>query len=473
MPEATPQSVLFSDLFGKPTVGVFDAEALSSDGGGALLRAVDRRLGLTKRLSSCLSDRRAAGRVQHRVEELFTQRVHSIALGYEDQNDAARLARDSVMKGLVGRGPVRGADLASQSTRSRFENAASARELVTMMREVEDFAVERLKKRRPHARRVTLDLDATCDPTHGHQQGTFFNAFYGTWCYLPLVGVLSVPGDRDQHLFAARLRRGTTPATHCLIPTIRRMVRKLRAAFPGVKVRVRLDGGFGSPRLLDVLDELAVEYVVGLPKNVKLLALCELELTAAMVAATRDGASVRFYGEAPYRAGTWSRERRVVFKAEVLVAEGKVDKDNPRFVVTNVPVRVRAQTVYEDVYCRRGVSVRPTPPCPRAPFAEHVPLDGRTRDGEATLGCGADAGARVGVRAERDVARGVRGSGEGARIDAVVVAGATARGVRDDTLRPGARGGLRAYRRCAARVRRGDGARGARGARRARRDRRR
>src|SRR5262249_33058629 len=144
--------------------------------------------------------------------------------------------------------------------------------------------------------------------------------------------------------------------THCLIPMVRRMVAKLRAALPGVKIRVRLDGGFGSPRLLDVLDVLAVEYVVGLPKNPKLLALCDLELTAAMVAAARDGETARFYGEAMYAADTWSQKRRVVFKAEVLVAQGKLNKDNPRFVVTNIPSRMKARTVYEDAYCGRGDS---------------------------------------------------------------------------------------------------------------------
>ena len=356
MPEATRHCVLFDDLLGKPTTAVFDGEAQSSDGGGALLRAVNRKLHLTTRLGRHLRDERAEDRVLHTSQELFDQRVVGIALGYEDQNDAARIAADPVMKGVVGRAAVRGRDLASQATLSRFENAASARELVAMMRELEDVAVERLKARRPHARRITLDLDATCDPTHGQQQGSFFNAFYGTWCYLPLLGFLSAPGDKEQHLFAARLRRGTTPATHCLIPMVRRMAAKLRAAFPKAKIRVRLVGGFGSPRLLDVLDELKLEYVIGLPQNPRLLALCEIELTAAAVVADRDGETARFYGEAMYAADSWSRERRVVFKAEVLVATGKVNKDNPRFVVTNLPARMKAKTVYVVAYCGRGES---------------------------------------------------------------------------------------------------------------------
>lgn len=356
MSEATRQSVLFDDLFGRPTTAVFDGEAQSSDGGAVLLRAINRKLHLTSRLAQHLADERTADRVLHTRQELFDQRVFGIALGYEDQNDAARVAADPVMKGLVGRGAVRGRDLASQATLSRFENAASPRELVAMMRELEDAAVERLKAKRPHAHRITLDIDATCDPAHGQQQGTFFNAFYDTNCYLPLVGFLSVPGDKEQRLFAARLRRGTTAATHCAIPLVRRMVAKLRAAFPKAKIRVRLDGGFGSPRLLDVLDALKVEYVVGLAQNPRLLALCDLEVTAAMVAAFQSGATARFYGDAKYAADTWSRERRIVFKAEVLVADGKANKVNPRFVVTNLPARIAAKTVYVVAYCGRGES---------------------------------------------------------------------------------------------------------------------
>jgi len=356
MSETTRQSVLFAELFGKPTTAQFDGETQSSDGGGVLLRAINRRLCLTERLARHLVDERSADRVQHTNQEVFDQRVFGIALGYEDQNDAARIRADPVMKGLVGRGAVRGADLASQATLSRFENTASGRELVGMMRELEDHAVERLAARRPHAHRITLDIDATCDATHGQQQGTFFNAFYDTHCYLPLLGFLSVAGEKEQHLFAARLRRGTTPATHCLIPMVRRMVRKLRAAFPKAKIRVRLDGGFGGPRLLDVLDELKVEYVVGLPQNPRLLALCDLQITSAAVLAAASDESARFYGEAMYAADSWTRERRVIFKAEVIVAAGKANKDNPRFVVTNLPARMTPKTVYVGAYCARGES---------------------------------------------------------------------------------------------------------------------
>lgn len=356
MSDPTRQSVLFADLFGKPTTAVFDGEAQSSDGGSSLLRAINRNLGLTNRLAQHLVDTRIEDRIRHTRQEIFDQRVFAIALGYEDQNDAARVAADPVLKGLVGRAPVRDTDLASQATLSRFENAASARELVAMMRELEDVAVERMKARRPNARRITLDLDATCDPTHGHQQGTFFNRFYDTWCYLPLLGFLSVPGDKEQHLFAARLRRGNTPATHCMIPMVRRMVAKLRAALPKAKIRVRLDGGFASPRLLDVLDLLEVEYVIGLAQNPRLLALCDVEITAAALVADQSGETARFYGEGTYQADSWSRARRVIFKAEVLVATGKVNKDNPRFVVTNLPARMKPQTVYVVAYCGRGES---------------------------------------------------------------------------------------------------------------------
>ena len=353
---STRHAVLFQELFVKPTKAVFDGEAQSSDSGAGLLRAVDLRRGLTDRLAALFEDRRDPSRVLHSWEELFRQRVFSIALGYSDQNDAARVGADPILKSVTGRAPVTGDDLASQPTLSRFENSVSAAELVAMARELESDVVERLRVRYPNARRITIDMDPSCDPTHGAQQGTLFNGFYKTWCYLPVLGFLTIDGDREQYLFSARLRPGNAKEGRTSLRTIRRMVKRLRRAFPRAVIRVRLDGGFAGSMLFDALDELGVEYVVGMPKNSRLLKLCDVEMTEAAALAESEEETAQIYGECEYQARSGTRSRRVIFKAEVLVADSKVNKNNARFVVTNVSRSITPETVYREIYCGRGDS---------------------------------------------------------------------------------------------------------------------
>ncbi|MBZ0269434.1 IS1380 family transposase [bacterium] len=356
MTNPTAQSVLFPKVLGKPTRATFDGEALSSDGGAALLATIDRGLGLTEDLATLLEDPRDPDRVRHSVLDLLRQRVVSIAMGYADQNDAARVASDPMIKSASGRAPVRGDDLASQPTLSRFENSVTAPELVAMARRLEETVVERLRRRHARARRVTIDLDPSCDPTHGAQQQALFNGFYGSWCYLPVFGFVTVDGDPEQYVFCARLRPGNSREGRTSLRTIRRMVGRLRAAFPKTEILVRLDSGFATPRLFDMLDELGVKYVVGMPKNPRLVKMCEAQMTEAAELAETEQATAQLYGEVEYRTRAWSRSRRVVFKAEVLVAEGKLNKENPRFVVHNLSRSYKSETVYKRIYCGRGDS---------------------------------------------------------------------------------------------------------------------
>src|SRR5207253_7079407 len=172
----TTECLLFPDIFDRPVVAKFDHEQGSSDGGAILLKAANQRLGLTSALAACLKEERQSGKILHEIEELLTQRVMGIALGYEDANDAARLASDPVHKLLVGREPIDGEDLASQPTLSRFENAPDRKELFRTGEALADCVIERHRKRlHGRARRITIDLDPTDDPTHGQQQFTFFN----------------------------------------------------------------------------------------------------------------------------------------------------------------------------------------------------------------------------------------------------------------------------------------------------------
>ena len=268
-PNIPQQTVSFSRYFCRPVVAKFDQRQGSSDGGAILLQAAERRLGLTSALAGCLRDARQAGKVQHELCELITQRVMAIALGYEDANDAARLACDPIHKMLVGRDPVDGEDLASQPTLSRFENAPNRKELLRMTEALAGRVIERHRKRlHGRARRITIDLDPTEDPTHGAQQLSFFNRHYDSHCYLPMVCFLTFNGEAEQYLVAAVLRPGNAPGSAGALGILRRLIERVGELF------LRRESGCAStaasrhPKVLDFLDcEPKVEYLVNLASN--------------------------------------------------------------------------------------------------------------------------------------------------------------------------------------------------------------
>ncbi|MGC2418399.1 MAG: IS1380 family transposase [Candidatus Acidiferrales bacterium] len=351
----TTDCLLFPDIFERPVVAKFDQRQGSSDGGAILLLAAERRLGLTSALAACLRDDRQPGKVQHELPELITQRVMALALGYEDANDAARLASDPIHKLLVGRDPIDGEDLASQPTLSRFENTPNRKELLRMTEALADRVIERHRKRlHGRARRITIDMDPTDDPTHGQQQFTFFNSHYDSYCYLPMVCFLTFNEEAEQYLVAAVLRRGNATGSVGALGILRRLITRVSDAFPKAKLRVRLDGGFASPEVLDFLDcEPKVEYLVNMAANAVLKREAEAAMKRARRASKISGQTEHVYGECRYATKkTWPWKRRVIYKAEVVRAANKEAKDNPRFVVTNL--KQSPQWIYEKTYCQRG-----------------------------------------------------------------------------------------------------------------------
>ena len=351
----TTQCVLFPGIFQLPVVAKFDQRQGSSDGGAILLRAADRGLGLTTALASALEDKRQSKKIKHELSELLTQRVMAIACGYPDTNDAARLGSDPVHKLLVGRDPIQGEDLASQPTLSRFENGRDRKQLFRLSEALADCVIERHRRRlQGRARRVTIDLDPTDDPTHGAQQLTFFNHHYDTYCYLPVVGFLSFDEEPDQYLVTAVLRPGNAHGSVGAIGILRRLIQRVKKAFPAARIRVRLDGGFATPQVLDFLDgEPKVEYIVNIAANAVLKRKAESAMKRARRASRISGQTEHVYGECRYATRkTWPWERRIIYKAEVVRAANKEPKDNPRFVVTNL--RQSPQWIYEKVYCLRG-----------------------------------------------------------------------------------------------------------------------
>jgi hypothetical protein len=337
---------------GKPVVALFDMPHASSDGGAVLLKSLDTQLQLTKRVAACLIDGRQPGKVQHETLALLRQRVFGVACGYADCNDAARLADDAIHKLLVDRDPFAGPALASQPTLSRFENAVSWAELRDLAHVLADTVIDTHRRRlKGRATRITIDLDPTDDPTHGQQEFTFFNGHYDTWCYLPVVATVTFNAEPDQFAVAAVLRPGNAPATRGARGILRRLLGKLRDAFPQATVRVRLDGGFAHPKLFTFLEQQRVEYVVAMASNRRLEKRARRLMGKARMRSKATGQTAHLYGETRYAARKWTRKRRIIIKAEVVRHPGRDPKNNPRFVVTNLTDE--PETVYR-FYCGRG-----------------------------------------------------------------------------------------------------------------------
>ena len=336
--------------FDKRVVAKFDAAYTSSDGGAVILKALDQQLGVTEAVASCLRDRRQAGKVQHELLELVQQRIFGLVCGYADCNDAARLADDPIHKLLLDRDPIVGPALASQATLSRFETAVGARALTRLGHALADLVIGQHHARlHGRARRITLDLDPTDDPTHGQQEFTFFNGHYATWCYLPLLGFVTFNDETEQYLVLALLRPGNSPAKLGTIGRLRTLFQKLRAAFPRVRLRVRLDGGFAGEELLAFLDAEGVEYVVAMGSNRRLEKRAQRLMGKARVRSKASGETEHLFGETRYAAKTWSRKRRIVMKAEVVRHPGRAPKNNPRFVVTNLALTpIHVYQVYRE-----------------------------------------------------------------------------------------------------------------------------
>jgi hypothetical protein len=352
MTQDSTQSVLFPQVFHKPVVASFDQPDSSSDGGAILLKAIDSELDLTERLAGCIRETREEAKIVHPLLDLFRQRVYGIACGYPDCNDADRLADDPIHKMLLDRDPIDGNSLGSQPTLSRFENAPSSKDLFKLGCALADTVIEHHAKRlKGKARLVTIDLDPTDDPTHGAQQLTFFNGHYDSYCYLPMVGTLQFNDETEKYLFTVVLRPGNAPASRGTIGILMRLLVRLRDTFPKTRFRVRLDGGFATPAILDYLELEGVEYLVGIAGNSRLEKRARRLMGKVRMKSRKTGKTETLFGETRYAARKWSHRRRVIIKAEVVRCPGRDPKDNDRFVVTNLPHK--PENVYK-IYRGRG-----------------------------------------------------------------------------------------------------------------------
>lgn len=324
MNQSATASLVFAPPVALPLAVDFLGGRLTSDGGWPWVAEADQALGLCPALAAALPDhRRRRGR--HTLLDLLRQRIYQIAAGYEDQDDADALRGDPLLKLVCGRLPEADPDLASQPTFSRFENAFSARDcyrLAVAMGEV--YLRERERDGVPT--RVVLDLDSTADPTHGEQEGSAYHGYYRQHMYHPL---LVFDGETGQFITAI-LRPGTAHAGHGALAILRRLVRRLRARWPGVVIELRADAGFAKPEIYAYCEGEGMAYTIGLVTNPRLQALAAPLLAEAQARhAAADGAKVRLLDETTYQAGSWPSARRVIIKVEAL-AKGP----NTRFVVT-------------------------------------------------------------------------------------------------------------------------------------------
>jgi len=361
MTKCTQSAIEFQGLGRRKVQVDFRGGRISSDGGGLLLREVERRRGWIRRLAGCFTDHRDPAWVEHPIAPLLAQRIYGLALGYEDLNDHEYLRADSLLAVLcekgdpLGRNRRRRADqgkpLAGKSTLNRLElggqDAASRyKKVVFDEAAIADLFVQQfIAGHATPPATVTLDLDATDDLVHGKQEGRFFHGYYDAYCYLPLY-IFS--GD---DLLCARLRPSNIDASAGALEDIERIVGLMRQAWPQVKILLRADSGFARDEIMAWCECHGVDYLFGLARNVRLERLLSPALESAQRWQQVVGGSVRTFMELRYRTQkSWSRARRVIGKAEV---SGR--GANPRFIVTSLTAReVGARALYEETYCARG-----------------------------------------------------------------------------------------------------------------------
>ena len=343
----------FAAVEGRQVVAGFDGGTITSDAGALLLGVTDRAVRLIERFAACFLDRREPDLIEHNVRTLVTQRVIGMALGYEDLSDHDELRHDPVLAVLAGKLAARRSDcaaLAGKSTLNRLELSQAEptryHKISHDAAAIEGLFVELfLDAHRLAPEQIILDLDATDDPIHGHQEGRFFHGYYDCFCYLPLYVFCG------RHLLAAKLRRSNIDASAGAVEEMARIVTQIRHRWPRVRILLRGDSGFAREALMAWCEANRVDYLFGLARNDRLVEAIRTELAEAAVESTMTGKPAHRFRDFSWSTlDSWSRERRVIGKAEWTGGEA-----NPRFVVTSLnATEVGARHLYAVVYCARG-----------------------------------------------------------------------------------------------------------------------
>jgi Transposase DDE domain group 1 len=343
----------FTPVEGRRVVAAFDGGRMTSDAGAMLLGATERVIDLVGRFAGCFADDRAPELIEHEVRTLVGQRVYGIALGYEDLIDHEELRHDPVMAVLAGKLAARRSDcapLAGKSTLNRLElsrpEPTRYHKISYDGAKIEGLFVDLfLEAHAAPPQQIVLDLDATDDPLHGHQEERFFHGYYDCYCYLPLYIFCG------RHLLAAKLRPSNIDGSAGAIAEVARVVAQIRGCWPEVRILLRADSGFARETLMAWCENNGVDYLFGLARNSRLVAEIEIELQAAAELSRKTGKPARRFKDLIWSTrNSWSRERRVIAKAEWTEGEA-----NPRFIVTSLSrAEHEGQHLYEKLYCARG-----------------------------------------------------------------------------------------------------------------------
>jgi Transposase DDE domain group 1 len=327
--------------------GSFDEGNLSSDGGLVLLKAADEKFQLSEQIGLNLEDKRQSGKVRFSLVEMILQRLFMICTGNEDVNDADRLASDPMHKLACGQNPESDSDLASDSTLGRLENKRTEEELERLQQLLVWLFVQR-QTAKPF--KLVIDIDGTCDPTHGAQQLSFFNGFYGTSCFYPLFLFI---GDFP---IGAILRAGIAGPAEGTVEALKRVVKILREAFPKVQLELRADAGFDEPDIYEYCERNKITYYIGFPSNSRLTSKAEY-LVAVTKQKFRDDFSkegpeehemARVIADVAYAADSWRKRRRIIARCDYTASGIEF-----RYVVTNHRGG-RPAWLYEEKYCKRA-----------------------------------------------------------------------------------------------------------------------
>lgn len=361
--QCTPTAFEFQTFGKRKIVAAFDGGPISSDGGSLLLREVDLRLNITKRVAACFTDYRHQSFVKHSVVELIRQRTYAVGTGHEDLNDHNELRHDPLFALAVEKNDPegstckhegnQGSSLASSSTLNRLELTPEKSDTNNRYHKIVhdpkrfeslfvDFFLEAFSE---EPEEIILDFDATDSLIHGEQEGRFFHGYYGNYCYLPLYVFCG------QHLLVAKLRTANISAGKGSEQILSFLVSRIRAHWPSTRIVVRADGGFTRNELMTWCEEHGVYFVLGLAKNPRLMKKIAQQMTEAHEQFKATQVASRVFTDFDWSTvDSWTRPRRVIAKAEHLSGGA-----NPRFIVTNLPLSYMSpKSLYEKVYCARG-----------------------------------------------------------------------------------------------------------------------